>query len=232
MTRCRRIRMLLYLAWFDARSGFPAVARVLVRRLGLGQALKLFGAVACRGLLPVGLDEIRIDGDPSAVLFSRHQFRSAVLLDDALRGMGGLSASDRKSILEEAIGAAGAKFIAANVPVPAGHQWRGWSPDRRSAYVSRLLGRFRNAEARVIEVSEHRVAFDVDRCFFAELARGMGRPELAGAYCAADRVYFDSPGSPVRLTRAETIATGGSRCPFRLEYAEHPPSGDQSISME
>ena len=141
-------------------------------------------------------------------------------LDHALRRRGALSDAERQALVEECIGAAGARFIARNLPIPDRPAWMGWSSAERLRYVRRLLDRFQNSEARIIEVTDDGLAFAVDRCHFAEFANAIGKPSLARAYCVADRIYFDSPESPVRLERTQTLAGGGTSCPFRMRFSQ------------
>jgi hypothetical protein len=59
--------------------------------------------------------------------------------------------------------------------------------------------------------------FDIQRCFYFDILKESGRPELGPILCNYDRILADVIDSWIRFTRQETIASGGARCTFRYE---------------
>ena len=74
-------------------------------------------------------------------------------------------------------------------------------------------------DAMRIEVSEQsgeRLSFDVTRCRYAELYRGLGIPELGAVLsCNRDAALIEGFNPEVRLVRTQTIMEGAPCCDFR-----------------
>jgi hypothetical protein len=60
-------------------------------------------------------------------------------------------------------------------------------------------------------------AFDIQRCFYFEVLKESGRPELGSILCEYDNILASVVDSWVKFTRRETIASGDERCTFRYE---------------
>lgn len=68
-----------------------------------------------------------------------------------------------------------------------------------------------------IENSEEKFGFDIHRCFYFEILKESGRPELGPILCEYDSLLARLVEDWIRFTRHETIASGDSHCSFRYE---------------
>ena len=208
---------------FDLTTGLPTALSVLRRHLGVGRTLRVILAYLVRSLRDP-LRDVSTAGWPRRrERLVRHQLRAAVRVDDALRAASGLDEAARAPILADVIAQTGARFIAANVPMPQADQWTGTTAAERERYAGQVVGRFFNAQTERLDAGARHFAFDVTGCRFAQLCDALHRPHLAPLFCAADSVYFERPDSPLRLVRTETLASGGARCDFRFRVAEADP---------
>ncbi len=66
-----------------------------------------------------------------------------------------------------------------------------------------------------VEKEEGCFAFDMHRCFYFDILREAGKPELGPILCDYDSLFADSIEDWIDFTRHETIATGDKRCTFR-----------------
>ncbi len=217
----------LALLWFDLRHGAPVALGTLRRELGPWRALRALLAFAWRDWTRDPYRPLRDDPRPDRrERFTRRQLRPVLLLDAALREALGLSPDRSREILAQIVARSGARFVGSQVRHPTPAEWEALDPPGRRALAERILSRFGNAETRVVEDPAADLAFDVTRCHFVSLCARLGRPELASLFCAADRVFYDDPGLPIRLDRAETLAAGDPRCAFRLSF-ERAPQGSR-----
>ncbi len=60
------------------------------------------------------------------------------------------------------------------------------------------------------------LGFDINKCFYFDILKANGHPELGPILCAYDHILMDAISQWVRFERTETIADGYSRCDFRL----------------
>ena len=201
---------------FDVTTGMPVAFRVLRRRLGWGRAVRASGTLLRRSGrdplagLPAGCFS------PRDEQLTRHQLRSAVLLDDVLRHDLALGDEERLSVLSEVVAQTGARFVARFVPNVRLEQWRQASTDEREGFLRQLLDRFFNMRAESLHTDEATLGFDVTSCRFVELCHALDRPYLAPMFCEADSVRFAEPDSLVSLRRTGTLATGAPCCDFRF----------------
>jgi hypothetical protein len=71
-------------------------------------------------------------------------------------------------------------------------------------------------ELDVRERAEERLSFDVTRCRYAEMYRGLGIPELGAVLsCDRDAALIEGFNRDVRLVRTQTIMQGAPCCDFR-----------------
>ena len=69
----------------------------------------------------------------------------------------------------------------------------------------------------MLEQSDQRFSFNVTRCRYAELYRGLGIPELGAVLsCNRDFSLIEGFNSQVTLTRTQTIMEGAPFCDFRF----------------
>jgi len=204
---------------FDLSRGMPRALAVLKAELGIGRLLRVLRGLA----LHSRRDPLRGLSRPwprDKEWLTRRQLRPVVLLDDVLRDDLRMEHAARVALLGRVVGEAGARFLAANVPAGIERAWRRASPAERERFATSLVGRFFNVAAAPPRVDAASLAFDVQRCRFAELTAELGRPYLGPLFCAADSVYFERPDVPVSLERSGTLAEGAGCCDFRLRYRE------------
>ncbi len=72
-------------------------------------------------------------------------------------------------------------------------------------------------ELTVLEKTDERLSFDVTRCRYAELYRGLVLADLGGSlsYCR-DAALVEGFNPAIRLTRTQTIMEGAAHCDFRF----------------
>lgn len=206
------------LAGFELRHALPLTWRALRQRLGLARSL---GVVARYALWTVTRNPL--PDPPGASLRDRmanRQFRSAMLLE--LAAASALNTTQTRELVAEVIRDTGARFIATHVPLDVAATWRATTEDDRARFAREAIARFFNADVTRLAPSADGLEFVVGACRFAELAQSTGRPHLAPMFCAADSAYFSAPGRPT-LEREETLATGHTRCAFRLRYDAEAP---------
>lgn len=206
---------------FDLTQGLPAALGVLGDELGAWDRIRAMARFAWRSATT----------DPFAALgpaasaaesFTRHQLRPVLLFDAVLREDLERAPEEAQEILLRLVGEIGAAFIDASVRHPSVEEWRKMSEADRAAFARGAIDRFENARGEVVEVGERSFGLDITFCHFADLARRLGRPDLAPLFCHADAVYYGRPESEIRLTRDETIAAGAERCAFRFRLDERP----------
>ncbi len=205
------------MAIFD-RTTWAALS-ILRRHLGLWTALR------------VGLTvEQRVKGgDPFQHLppaeddkerGSRAQLGPALVLYDVLRGR--VSEEEARVITAEVVEVGAHIFLRQSIGALDRTALAAMDADARVAYVEARMSRFPNADARIDFVEPERVGFTVTSCRFVRLCREVGLPELAPIFCAGDASYFGGIEPNVQLIRPETLASGGTRCPFELRYQDAP----------
>jgi len=191
----------------------------------------LRGELGAVGLTRLVVDMAReaASGDPFAALgpawsrrerLSRGQARPAVWLYRAL--LRRLPQEVALALTTRVVAAEGANFVQKGLGRIDARAFRALGPDRAHAQVERWMAHFFTAIAYVDEVDpdEGVVSFKVSACALARLVRGVGHPELAGAFCAADNLYFAAQSPAITLDRPTTIARGHSECHFRLSLEE------------
>jgi hypothetical protein len=114
--------------------------------------------------------------------------------------------------------------LRALVPRLSPRRYRALSPAGRQRLLRRLVGRFANAHIGVFQASPARFRFTVTRCEYAALCGELGRPELAGLFCAGDGAFFRRHMPGVAFDRPGTIADGGACCDFRLRWRSDAPT--------
>ncbi len=166
-------------------------------------------------------------GDPFAALdppwsrrerLSRGQARPAVWLYRALLRR---HPSERALHLATAVvAAAGARFIHRGLGSVDGREFERLDPAAARSKVRGWLNHFFTAISYVDDVDPDAgvVSFKVSACALARLSRAAGHPELSGAFCAADNLFFAAQRPPITLDRPTTIAGGDGQCHFRLRF--------------
>ena len=84
-------------------------------------------------------------------------------------------------------------------------------------------------EIEMVERNEERVGFNVRRCRFAEMYRGMGAGDL-GAVLSCNRDFSNVTGfnPAIQLSRTQTIMMGADYCNFR--YTAAPDSAEAATT--
>jgi hypothetical protein len=80
-------------------------------------------------------------------------------------------------------------------------------------------GNYENEFFKLVEVhkNDKEFGFDIQRCFYFDILREAGRPELGQILCEYDGILASVVDTWIRFTRNETIASGDKRCTFRYE---------------
>lgn len=215
----------LSLFFFDVCKGAPEVVRVLWRSLNFWQFIRVFLVFGWRSLAS---NPYKVLGPPSGLSrreqLTRRQLRHVLILDEILRDTLGLSNEETVEILSVVVGHIGARFLGWNLPSFKRKDWESMAPQKRFHRVERVLDRFFNMEAGVLEGSDSELAFDVTGCLFLSLTQRLGKSYLAPLFCLADSVYFDDEQVPVSLKRTSTLAHGGECCDFRLKFKDEKKS--------
>lgn len=66
-----------------------------------------------------------------------------------------------------------------------------------------------------VDQPEDCYGFDISKCFYFDILREAGKPELAPILCGYDSIFTSFVRDWIQFTRRETIATGDNRCTFR-----------------
>lgn len=89
------------------------------------------------------------------------------------------------------------------------------------AYFAASLADWKKDEAMIMDVleqTEHRFAFNVSRCRYAEMYRALSVPELGLLLsCSRDYALIQGFNPQIRLRRTQTIMEGAGYCDFRYE---------------
>ena len=76
-------------------------------------------------------------------------------------------------------------------------------------------------EVKVREKGDKVFAFDVTRCRYAEMYKAMGLAEIGPLLsCQRDGSFCEGYDPSIKLTRTQTLMTGGDHCDFRYESEE------------
>ncbi len=82
-------------------------------------------------------------------------------------------------------------------------------------------------EIEVVEQSDDVFAFNVTRCRYAEMYRGLGIPELGALFsCNRDGTMVEGFNGDIEFERTQTIMNGADHCDFRYTL------GDGSTPVE
>jgi hypothetical protein len=75
----------------------------------------------------------------------------------------------------------------------------------------------------VLEQTPERFSFNVTRCRYAEMYRGLGLADVGGLLsCNRDFSLVEGFNPAIRLTRSQTIMEGASHCDFRFALDRGP----------
>lgn len=157
---------------------------------------------------------------------SRAQAGPAIVLYRRLRRA--IGPEDAVGITTDAVEASALVFLQQTIgPLDRG-ALTAMSPDDRLAFLKDKGNRFPNATIRWEQVEAERVRFTVLDCRFVSLCAEAGHPELAPIFCKGDAEFFGGVEPGVTLIREETLAAGGRRCPFVLQWAsaDDEPTAD------
>jgi hypothetical protein len=195
--------------------------RTLVKALGTAGAIRVVGSLTRRALTDRPFRHLPPPTDRRERL-SRAQAEPAVLLYRTL--LERLSRERALAITTEVIAAGAVDHLRRTLKGLDPTTFAALKPHEREAQVARWVDAFFTAEARIDGVTDREVRFTVERCALARLSHAAGHPELAPSFCVGDAHFFAQQTPPVMLERPETIAEGGSCCPFTLRM--QAPSGD------
>ena len=88
-------------------------------------------------------------------------------------------------------------------------------------------------EIEVLELSDEKLSFDVNRCRYAELYQALGIPELGEILsCGRDFALSEGFNPKLKLTRTQTILGGSSHCDFRYTLDSEERQDDLLTASE
>jgi hypothetical protein len=201
---------------FELGVAAPMVVRLALRELGPGELLRFARSMIRWRVPPAPVLPAHWSSAQRRLAWA--QFSSALRLHQALTHSVG-ECVRRDELYERMIAEIGARFVGRLLSLPSPQRWQSWTGSERSAFLTQAVRRFFNARVEHEQIGDEGLGFDVTACQFAELARAVGRPEMARAFCRADDIYFSRGDSPVTLRRSGTIASGASSCDFRFSSA-------------
>ena len=191
------------------------VIKVLVRRLGLRQALVVGARIKKREGRGEPFNALAPPADRNEAL-SRAQIGPAILMFEELSEV--ISSERAFEIAEEAILASGVVFMRRQLGRFDRAALAALTPSGREAFTKRAAKGFFNATMRWERVDADGVDFTITSCHFPGLCRAVGVPEMAPIFCRVDEAYFGRIEPTVELTRLRTLAEGGKDCPFQLRW--------------
>ncbi len=71
-----------------------------------------------------------------------------------------------------------------------------------------------------VENSKTSFAFNIHRCFYLDVLRAYGAPELTALYCRLDDLLYASWSPSIRWERTKTLGRGDDCCDFRYSRGE------------
>lgn len=92
------------------------------------------------------------------------------------------------------------------------------STEETKAKLNGVDQRFFNAEGSLTLVGDRAATFAVSRCRFVDLLKQVNASELGPIFCEVDRSFFVPQLTPLRLSRANTLATTQKPCDFRFDW--------------
>ncbi|MEW6775007.1 MAG: L-2-amino-thiazoline-4-carboxylic acid hydrolase [Bdellovibrionota bacterium] len=202
--------------YFEFRGALEAV-RVLRREIGFAHLVPLL----------VRLEAHHLRGEPFKKFpepscekerLSRRQVGQAILLYQLLKGRYGQEQA--LAIARKVVKASAIEFLSHLLPPLRRTDYETASHAERDLEGQKLAHRVVNAEADVAVVGMERVDFTVKKCWFVELTRAAGVPEMAGLFCAGDEGYFETRQPEIRYERTTTLAQGGPCCDMKLHWIE------------
>lgn len=154
------------------------------------------------------------DGEKEAQ--SRAQAGPAIVLYRRLRRS--LGPEDAVDITTDAVEAGALVFLRETIGPLNREVLAAMTPEEREAFAKERGARFPNAEMMWEQIDLEQVRFTVLDCRFVSLCAEVGHPELAPIFCKGDARFFGTVEPDVELIRPETLAAGGSRCPFIIRW--------------
>ena len=69
-------------------------------------------------------------------------------------------------------------------------------------------------DIQMMEDSHQRFAFTISRCFYLDVLKAYGAPELTAHFCQLDDIAYAALPPQVRWERTTTLGRGGPNCDF------------------
>ncbi len=195
-----------------------AGARVLLAEIGVVDTLRAAAKIAGAERRGEPFAELGAPSNPNERL-SRQQIAPAVLLYRALLNLG-YSDTRALEVTEHAVIEGAVAFLRETIGRIDRDEIESMSEAEREEFARTRGARFFNATVEWNSIDERAVDFTVTHCLFPGLCRAVGHPELAPLFCKGDAKFFGEVEEGVELIRPEMIATGGSTCPFRIQFVD------------
>jgi hypothetical protein len=205
--------------WFRPDPNDRYALPILVRDLGLLGALRVGLRVKRRLGRGEPFEALGPPADANERL-SREQIAGAVVLYRELLSV--RPPAEALSLTEEVVIAAGVAFLRQMLGTLDRDELERLDEGARAEFARDRAARFFNATMRWDEIGGDRVSFTVTSCHFPRLCAEVGASQLAPMFCRVDAHFFGSVAADVTLIRPQTLATGGTSCPFTLQWAPRP----------
>ena len=141
-----------------------------------------------------------------------------VLLHDAIAER--LGATRATEVAGELVRESAVIQLRSFIPKKTLLKYREIPAEARETILSRTLDKFPNATIDSKTIEADRFEFHVGRCEFVELAKAIGRPEMAQLFCSGDALYFERHLPETRFDRPQMLSEGGAYCDFRIRWSE------------
>jgi L-2-amino-thiazoline-4-carboxylic acid hydrolase len=83
-----------------------------------------------------------------------------------------------------------------------------------------------------IEDSESSFAFNIHRCFYLDVLRAYGAPELTAMFCQLDDLAYAALPPSIRWERTKTLGRGDGLCDFRFSRGEPTRAASGLIQVQ
>lgn len=186
-------------------------AKVLIEKLGLKVTFSLVKELASEKKkgepwkdLPAPESKKDID--------SRNLIGDAIIIYRAL--LKRMDKEKAEKIIKETICRSAIIQLYSLVPIIDQKMIEGTSKEEVEILLTEIVEKFPNTDWEMIKATEKSFAYRIHRCRLVELVKQVGHPELGGAFCPGDKIYFEKFQTDIVFTRPTTIGWGQECCDF------------------
>lgn len=210
----------LRLFYFDTTKGNSAALKILIKELGMSDAMTLSIQLKWRLFYHSPFNNINQLKRPNEQeKLSQRQMAPMIVLYDLLLEKG--YTKDRIFALLQTLGNSVAiAFLQYNVPVIKREKYAKQSSAQKMHLLKKITQRFFNANAELSLDEKDNFSFQVNQCHFSSYCHTLGYPELASLFCSADRLFFEQYQNDIVFFRTQTLATDNKPCDFQFSWKE------------